>query len=448
MAGRVRQTGLVLALFLAVVGSPAVSAEQVVFSEDFDGPQTVVERGWERSGADAQSTWGIVAGKLKATCFFSPYKGGGIRRPIRYVPQGELSFEATLNSGGGPGYQHLSLQVGFYNLMTSFTGLGNHRWMRYYQQKWQVVADGVPQGRPVRFKIRFAAKPRVVEYYVDDMDHPTYIDTHAEVAPPADGRPPELWIVNYGLAGATMVHLVDWIRLTDLAGTAQTIAPAGASVYQGIAFQPYRLGEVVQALGVAQSRVFTVTTLLAETPRNRFGLDRLPSLLSSTRDEWILMADVPLGPGGPMPEPIQARVCQDVAAGAHLVIFGGLFTLNKGRFGDTPLAAILPFQLSGAWDVARLTTPTPIRPVRGPESPCVLFCHPGQLAPDAQVLAWAGEVPFVITHAVGQGRVTVFAGMPCGQFPESRLPFWQWQGWPSFVHQMVTQAGEAQQPRP
>ena len=65
--------------------------------------------------------------------------------------------------------------------------------------------------------------------------------------------------------------------------------------------------------------------------------------------------------------------------------------------------------------------------------PRVFWYHPLTPKPGTTVLLTAGGQPLLVMGAYGKGRVAVFAGTVMGDPPAGKLPFWQWDGWPSLL---------------
>ncbi|MHB9134314.1 MAG: glutamine amidotransferase [Armatimonadota bacterium] len=66
-------------------------------------------------------------------------------------------------------------------------------------------------------------------------------------------------------------------------------------------------------------------------------------------------------------------------------------------------------------------------------SPRVFWYHPLTPKAGAKVLLTADGKPLLITGTYGKGRVAVFAGTVMGDPPAGKLPFWQWDGWPTIL---------------
>ncbi|MFA6666125.1 MAG: hypothetical protein WCT06_06105 [Armatimonadota bacterium] len=457
MRRTVMALGIAVSLLLGccLAGANAAISKEVVFSQDFQGKdgKKIEDLGWTRNGTDEQSTWEIKDGVLEITCFNKPYKGGYIRMKVPFVTRGEFSFDVNINSKGSSGYQHLSLRVGLYNLKTAFNGYMKNKWMRIFDGAagkdgdWAYMSKDVPVGKTIKCKILFDASKETIEYYCEDMENPCYVEQGVKLSPAADGSG-SILIGNYGVASDTIINQISNIKLVSFDGKPKASAAieqprAGqTTVYRGMAFERYRLEEMLSALHVNNARVYTTLVGLGLRPVNSFRLDRQPSLLSSVRDSLIIMADVPLGPGGAVQEALQRRLKEDISSGAHLVILGGLFTLDRGQFEGSPLEEVLPVKLDGIRGLAKAPKPLPIEDGSGASEKVASIFYYHDLTPvsNACVLASADGHPLIVSRPFGKGLVTVFTGMPCGMTSGRSQAFWEWSGWPKYMAQMICKA--------
>jgi hypothetical protein len=327
--------------------------------------------------------------------------------------------------------------------MLSFNGYGDHHLQRYYEQQWREVARPVPQGEWTRFRVRFDADQRIAEYYCGDMEHPTSVETDLEWKPTEGQNTMHLLIGNYGLCTGTLVHRVDNVVLQELPEAPPGAAGPGVTIYRGLSFERLRTAEIIREMKVENPSVFTLLTGLGLGPQNRFFLDRMPPVLTASRDRLILMVDLPVGPGEALPPFVQQKIRADVAHGARLIILGGPVTLGNGCFQGSPLEEILPVELHGPWEIKparqplRLHSPEPSLKdfFGGPEQHSVFFYHQVQPKVGARVLAYADDLPILIEKAYQEGSVIVFAAAPLGQSTEGHPGYWEWSRWPEFIVQ-------------
>lgn len=132
-----------------------------------------------------------------------------------------------------------------------------------------------------------------------------------------------------------------------------------------------------------------------------------------------------------------------VTNGSGLLLLGGYWTLDKGGMRGTPFEELLSIRVVG--DGGRLPhepkgialKPIGKHPVLAlPDwsaAPAVFFHNRVQPKEGVAVLVAAGEHPMLILGTCGAGRTAVFAGTVCGVPPEGVTPFWEWEGWPTFL---------------
>ncbi|MFM8633592.1 MAG: hypothetical protein ACKOEX_02085 [Planctomycetia bacterium] len=122
-------------------------------------------------------------------------------------------------------------------------------------------------------------------------------------------------------------------------------------------------------------------------------------------------------------------------AGGHLVILGGDYALGQGLIKGTFLEAVLPCGLTATTDVARLPEGSSIDGLGR-----VFFAHTVTARPEATVVAKAGALPMLLTHPVGTGRSTVFAGTVLGGDRDDSEAFWNAAGWPALLGRAISPA--------
>ncbi|MCF6176379.1 MAG: hypothetical protein L3J71_11500 [Victivallaceae bacterium] len=215
------------------------------------------------------------------------------------------------------------------------------------------------------------------------------------------------------------------------AETKQNVLENSAIVLRGIAYEYYRLPELLKALRVKNSKIYTITNNApALTPVNKFRLDRLPRIYPPKAPKYIIMADFPLNKGV-MPKIVLKSLIRDVKRGSTLVILGGLFTLNKGEFNATPLASLLPVKVTDCWAVKHLKSP--LKTLGG----SVAYRHNIPLTIGAETLFAVNEQPLWVSKKYGVGKIIVFLGIPSGHSTASAVLFWEDPRWPSFAAKYI-----------
>lgn len=204
-----------------------------------------------------------------------------------------------------------------------------------------------------------------------------------------------------------------------------------ALVFRGIAFERYKLPEILKELGVKKAIDYTITNRIpALTPENQFRLDKLPPVNSKKACQYIIMADFPLN-AGVMPDIAMKSIIKNVKRGSTLIILGGLFTLNKGEFNKTCLASILPVETENIWAVKKLKFPltTP--------GGNIVYIHDIHLIPGAKVLYESGSQPLWVAKKCEKGQVIVFLGIPSGIDKDAAGLFWKNPTWIKFAVDMI-----------
>lgn len=445
--------GLCLLSCVAMSPLTAAGAAPAPYEELFEGDASLAARGWEVKAEPAQSVWRIEGGHLVVVCPRNPYKGGCIVRRVPLVERGILELDVRLAVTGGADYNHFSLGFRLYGHTSSFKKLGRHMWLGYRPKRksWVMLANDVPVHTWVHVRLLFDLPRGRMEYYCGAAADPVYIETDLDLDPKQ--APPELEFFNYGLCTGTLEHWVDNVVLKPLgeAGEAGVAKRDRVLVFEGVAADRYGVtGILKQAFGEGALSVYRMASRgAAIAPRNKFGLERLPSGQRWAEAAKVVLLDVPAVPDGCLPPYVLADLREAVLRGADLFVFGGMFAFGKGGYADTPLADLLPVSLAGPWRVRRFDGPRVLESETASweqllskvqERPAVLWYHDvGVLAPQSEVLLAAGQRPMLVRRRTGEGTVTAFLGVPCGVRTADRAgtSFWAWSGWPDLVRCMV-----------
>lgn len=419
-----------------VFGINILAEEEVVWEEKFDRSGDLLELGWKQERKFDKDEFKVEDGRLKAMCAFNPYKGSLFSHTIPFIKRGYITFDVKSD---GPSYNHLSLQFKLYNILTSYTGLAGGGWCRYYYDKewrpkpdWKTVGKLPNKGRKwITYKIAFDNETGTMEFYIGDMDNPARLDSGVVLKPDKNGKG-ILKIGNYGLAGGTVLNEIDNIRLVKLSGKKKKAKIGNiAMLFRGIAFDYYQLDKIVETLNVSKSILLDLETYgAALTSKNQLRLNKKPHPAPTFLPKYIILADMPLGKV--VPEYVQNIIVNSVKDGGTLLVLGGLFTLNKGEFNNTPIAKILPIEICSPWEIKELKNAEVINTTL-PGKPMVKFLHPLKVKKEGQVLTEVNGNPFIVSGKCGKGKVVVCLGMPCGNFAPDETPFWEWSKWPEFI---------------
>jgi len=446
--------GRMLLGLTVLIACAGIAPAQVLFSEDFEGAGGLAERGWTVEATPEQSEWSVEDGHLTAICHRSPYKGGRIVRQVPVVERGVLEFDCLFARDGTTDYNHLCFGLKLYGQMMAFKRYGGHLWMVYRpaEKDWYVVSDRVPLGEWTHLRVEFDIARARAEFYLGDDPDPLLIATDLAMTP--EGETGELELFNYGLTKGTVAHLVDNIVLRDIEPTGEAAGTqrTRALVFRGMTSERYRALEAMQgtgALALGPERVSQYTLMArsaATLPRNKLALERVPGAATWREARWIVLEDMPAGPGEVLPGYLLDDLDRAVRDGASLLVLAGPLSLGKGAWQGTPLEAMLPVAVGGPWELRHLDAPAPLAGCEG--SPAVRWYHDVTLVEGATAgaLTAAGR-PMVATRPLGEGSVTVFLAAPLGSAEDfaGAQPFWEWDGWPDLVRTMAgVGGGEAQ----
>ncbi len=435
---------------------------RILYRESFDGADggpSPAARGWRIHATPEQSRYEVREGRLEITCLPVNYNGGYAEVEVPVCRRGMLEFDANIAIGNPANAHGTALTMDLYNI-----GLLWHDycrdWRRYFPEPvarrmpgfslepvgHQSLA-GVEKGKWMHYRVVFDTDSDLVEYYLDDMEDPVFIDSGVPVLGRAEWQGGRIRFANMGLMPGPVTYAVDNLVLTDLGPAAQEAGDAreGILVFRGLVFERLRLAEAMA--GVPGARRYTaVSWRSSDFPKNSLKLDRMPGAARVARARAFLLADMPAGPDAILPPFLLRQIAESVAAGARLVVLGGLFSLEKGCYRGTALEQILPVGLVGPFDgLRRLEQPLTLTAPPGAageglawaEEPVVLYRHDLPLHAEAEVLIRSGDTPLLVRRRIGKGDVLVFLGAPCGVPAAGQTPFWAWRDWPRFLRQLT-----------
>jgi hypothetical protein len=448
--------GIIMALghTVAVTAADGTPGSQVIVTEDFEGNAGLEERGWRVDASPSQSEWTISGGDLRIACHRAPYKGGMIARDVPIPDRCEFSFRARLGVGSARDYNHFSLAFRLYGHLFGFKKLGNHMWLGYRpgEKAWVLLATAVPIDEWTHFRVVLDLRRRRAEYYCGKATDPSYVEDNLEIDPDTDTG--TLEIFNYGLCSGTVTHRLDDIRLEALPPeSTEKAVRTRVLLFNGIAAGRYRVANAIEAaLPAHPVSAYTLETHgAAVSPVNKLRLQSVPALSRWQQAALVVLADMPAGPNNVLPPFLLNDLDEAVRNGAVLVVLGGMFSLGKGAYGDTPLEALLPVAVDDPWSVKRFPRPAVLVP--GPAA------HANRLLPlpDGLAVAWyhdtpprnaavevlltAGGKPMLVRQRRDRGVVFVFLGTPCGGTNGSTPElFWQSPAWEKLLGRILAYA--------
>jgi len=143
----------------------------------------------------------------------------------------------------------------------------------------------------------------------------------------------------------------------------------------------------------------------------------------------------------------RALIHDFVHAGGGLLVTGGMFGLDRGRYQSSDLlSGILPVRLSAKPTLPPMDKPAPLRRAENAflaqelklvEGRAVLWAHRVTPRKGATVLLWADQVPVIVTWTVGKGRVAVLAAPPYGAAPDGTTAYWACPEWPAVISSLL-----------
>jgi hypothetical protein len=127
---------------------------------------------------------------------------------------------------------------------------------------------------------------------------------------------------------------------------------------------------------------------------------------------------------------------QYVNAGGSLLVCGGICSLGKSRWDESPLADALPVETSGAFDFEQLQTFVPVE--GGDNLGAVKWIQRvNSVKPKAKVLLKTGHTPLLVEGKYGKGKVLVWLGTPMGQPSNETEPYWKSENWKKFMNSTI-----------
>lgn len=230
VAVRLHWLWVLLILLLAFCGS-ADSAGKVIFRQDFQGCKdgtNLKELGWRVVAAPDQSVYRVSGGRLQVTCFNNKFNGGYAEIVVPVCRRGVLEFDVNNAVQGALDARGLGLTLDIYNISTFWHDYCAD-WRRYFPEPTSKRITGFkvePVGhRPIgkikkgvwhHYKICFDTDKDIVEYYIDDMNDPAYIDADVPVLGRSEYEGGRLRIGSMGTMNGPVVCYIDNILLTSL----------------------------------------------------------------------------------------------------------------------------------------------------------------------------------------------------------------------------------------
>ncbi|MBU4212359.1 MAG: hypothetical protein KKD33_07230, partial [Verrucomicrobia bacterium] len=140
-----------------------------------------------------------------------------------------------------------------------------------------------------------------------------------------------------------------------------------------------------------------------------------------------------------------------VRRGGVIMIFGGHRSCERSSWKGSLLDEIFPVEIASSIGKGlvsdrkgipiRISEKLPWLPDYKMDSiPAVYFLHRTVAKKDSEILAYAGDLPFLCVRKFGAGRVICCTGMPNGISGDLGVPFWQWNDWIYLMRDAVNYA--------
>jgi hypothetical protein len=122
----------------------------------------------------------------------------------------------------------------------------------------------------------------------------------------------------------------------------------GTMLFLGMDVSKYPIEKFVKKFGKGKVTKFNFETpeVNLKNSSNKYEIRPVPPYRPSSLPQCIIMVDIPLDA---IPSYAQKQMLQAINKGATLLIFNGLFTLNKGNFYKTLFEKILPVTVDNPW---------------------------------------------------------------------------------------------------
>ena len=423
-----------ITLLAILAGGLLVVGEQTVFQADFRTPDSL--KAWRAVTYPDGGTFECKDGALTVTHRHAKRQGGFIEIPVPLIQKGRLDFDVTVPADG----HGIGLTLDIYNLST-FWHDGCKDWRLYFAEPnanrlpyYPIEPVGhhriatIPKDKTLHYRIRFDEVLDLVEFYVDNMDDPAATRYDVSVFGHAFYQQSLLRLGSFGYAPAVYSTTISNLTLTE-----ETVDQDNGSRTRNLhlAFDGMTSRHQLENLLPKGFRRYVWDNPGHNpTNTNTCTYRNLPGFDTIAHAQTIIFNDAPN-----VPVPLQKMMLKAVVDGAKMFFLGGLCTLNKGEFHDTPLGKALPVDVKNQWAMTgsreKALPITPSNGVTWPYSangPGVCYYYLDlPLLQDAEVLLRASQdgAPLLVRKNIGAGSITVLLATACG--PDTPNSFWNTQ---------------------
>ena len=429
---------LIPALTLAAFS--AFAAEKVVFQENFDSPDALKK--WRIDTPANGPKYSIDNGMLSVEHIHAYQKRSYIEIPIPLIKKGKLEFDAIIDPEQINRGDRIGLTLGFYNIST-FWHDSCKDWRMYFPEPeakrlayffLEPVGHRrisiVPKHKKVHYCILFDHDADLIEFYVNDMRDPKSARYDMSIWGHDFYQGAYLKIGSFAYAAYPYRTLVDNVKLTEITDEAgAAVKKDNILVFDGMLSVHHPIKKLLKGEKNIRTYNWESTGYNTRTTNN-YEFSAFPSFSAIERAKMVIINDAPV-----IQPALQERVIKAVKNGTHLVILGGLCTLNKGSFQGSPLGAVLPVKLDSKWAIKGAhDKPIKLDAKAGliPENAEMYYYLDLQAADDAEILATADggktlffsqkKIPVIFQKKLGKGTITVLSATACG--PSNEKSFW------------------------
>ncbi|MDD5704808.1 MAG: glutamine amidotransferase [Kiritimatiellae bacterium] len=209
----------------------------------------------------------------------------------------------------------------------------------------------------------------------------------------------------------------------------------------GLGYDRYRIADVVHAFG-GNSTVKVVWAKNDQRGMTFVGLPEDPGALFQY--SIIYLCNINLrGLGLKYKQAIR----EYVRRGGALVVMGGQQGYERGGWRGSLIEEALPVESAPAGRGGLIRAPRGLslkingkmpwlEGISTASSPLTHYLHAVTVKPTGTVLVQAGDKPFLVTGAYGQGRVVCLLGVPWGAPKPTETPFWGWDDWVDLLREV------------
>jgi hypothetical protein len=402
-------------------------AEKIIFSETFTKLDAL--KSWRQVLKKGGATFTVAPDGLHVNHKHLQSGAGFIEIPVPLIKKGRLDFDAeiVLKPGQSPG---IGLMVELYNISTFFHD-GCRDWRMYFPEAnakrlpyFNIEPVGhhkiasTSRNKKIHYRIRFDEATDLVEFYAGDMSDPASARYDVSVFGHAFYRGGYLRIGSFGYAPSDYYTRITNLTLTQEDNSNnQTAVRNQILVFEGMGSDHYVMKKLFskEAKNIRYYR--WESSGACPGNYNNCQYFKMPGFTTCDNAKYIIFNDAPN-----VEKPLQEKMLQAVSNGAHLIIMGGLFTLNNGNFANTPIGDALPVKVDKKWNLAGDGN----RPlvISGTKTKGVLFYYfPAELTSGAEVVFKAGNIPVLISKKYGKGKISVLSATPSG--PDVKDAFWR-----------------------